>query len=117
LTEALRHMERVDGAMIGRAAFEDPYILAEADARIFADAADAQDAPSRHDIARAMMPYAERALAGGARLNHITRHMLGLFHARPGARAWRRYLSEHVPAPGAGPEVIEQALARVPEAG
>ncbi|MDP6590096.1 MAG: tRNA dihydrouridine(20/20a) synthase DusA [Alphaproteobacteria bacterium] len=114
LDEAARHLHRVDGVMIGRAAFEDPYILAAADARIFSDA---HAAPSRHDIARAMLPYAERALSGGARLNHITRHMLGLFHARPGARAWRRYLSEHVPLPGAGPEVIEQALALVPEAG
>ena len=114
LDEAEAHMDRVDGVMIGRAAFADPYILAEADARIFADA---HGAPSRHDIARAMLPYVERCLNGGARLNHITRHMLGLFHARPGARAWRRYLSEHVPLPGAGPEVIEHALALVPEAG
>jgi tRNA-dihydrouridine synthase A len=110
---ALGHLARVDGAMIGRAAFEDPYILAEADARIFADA---HPAPSRHDIARAMLPYVERSLSAGARLNHITRHMLGLFHARPGARAWRRHLSENVPRPGAGPEVIEQALSRVPDA-
>ena len=114
LDEAEAHMDRVDGVMIGRAAFEDPYILAEADARIFADA---HSALSRHEIARAMLPYVERCLKGGARLNHITRHMLGLFHARPGARAWRRYLSEHVPLPGAGPEVIEQALALVPEVG
>ena len=113
LDAAAGHMHSVDGVMIGRAAFEDPYILAEADGRFFADA---QGAPSRHDIARAMLPYAERALREGARLNHVTRHMLGLFHARPGARAWRRYLSEHVPRPGAGPEIIEQALALVPEA-
>ena len=113
LDAAAGHMHSVDGVMIGRAAFEDPYILAAADGRFFADA---QGAPSRHDIARAMLPYAERALREGARLNHVTRHMLGLFHARPGARAWRRYLSEHVPRPGAGPESIEQALARVPEA-
>ena len=113
LDAAAGHMHSVDGVMIGRAAFEDPYILAEADGRFFADT---QGAPSRHDIARAMLPYAERALREGARLNHVTRHMLGLFHARPGARAWRRYLSEHVPQPGAGPEIIEQALALVPEA-
>ncbi len=112
LADAAQHLQRVDGVMIGRAAFEDPYILAEADARIFADA---RAMLSRHDIARAMLPYTERALSNGARLNHITRHMLGLFHARPGARMWRRYLSENVPKPGAGPEVIEQALALVPE--
>jgi len=113
IDEVIEHRAHVDGVMIGRAAFEDPYILAEADARIYSDP---HPAPSRHDIARAMLPYAERNLSGGARLNHITRHMLGLFHARPGARAWRRYLSEHVPLPGAGPEVIEQALSRVPDA-
>ncbi len=112
LTDALDHLERVDGVMIGRAAFEDPYILAEADQRLFSDA---HAMPSRHDIARAMLPYIEHALTKGARLNYITRHMLGLFHARPGARAWRRYLSENVPLPGAGPEIVEQALARVPE--
>jgi len=113
LADAAQHLQHVDGVMIGRAAFEDPYILAEADARIFADVG---AIPSRHDIARAMQSYAKRALTNGARLNHITRHMLGLFHARPGARIWRRYLSENVPKPGAGPEVIEQALALVPEA-
>ncbi len=113
LADAAQHLQHVDGVMIGRAAFEDPYILAEADRRIFADSG---AIPSRHDIARAMQPYAERAITNGARLNHITRHMLGLFHARPGARIWRRYLSENVPKPGAGPEVIEQALALVPEA-
>ncbi|MBR46861.1 MAG: tRNA dihydrouridine(20/20a) synthase DusA [Rhodospirillaceae bacterium] len=113
IDEALGHITRVDGVMIGRAAFEDPYILAEADARIFADP---HPPPSRHEVARAMLPYAERNLSAGARLNHITRHMLGLFHARPGARAWRRYLSENVPRPGAGPEVIERALERVPDA-
>ncbi|MBT3629430.1 MAG: tRNA dihydrouridine(20/20a) synthase DusA [Rhodospirillaceae bacterium] len=113
LGDALAHLERVDGVMIGRAAFDDPYILAEADQRLFSDS---HAMPSRHDIARAMLPYIERALSKGARLNHITRHMLGLFHARPGARAWRRYLSENVPLAGAGPETVEQALARVPEA-
>jgi tRNA-dihydrouridine synthase A len=113
LDEAAGHLRRVDGVMIGRAAFADPYILAGADARLFADP---HPPPSRHDIARKMLPYMERALVGGARLNHITRHMLGLFHGQPGARAWRRYLSEHVPRAGAGPEIVEQALERVPEA-
>ncbi len=112
IDEALQHLTRVDGAMIGRAAFENPYILSEADARIFADP---HKVPSRHEIARAMLPYVECNLSSGSRLNHITRHMLGLFHARPGARAWRRYLSENVPRLGAGPEVIEQALERVPD--
>ncbi len=113
IEEAIKHITRVDGVMIGRAAFEDPYILSEADARIFADP---HQTLSRHEIARAMLPYIERNLSSGTRLNHITRHMLGLFHARPGARAWRRYLSENVPRSGAGPEVIEHALKLVPDA-
>lgn len=112
IDESLHHLTRVDGVMIGRAAFENPYILSEADAHIFANP---HQAPSRHEIARAMLPYIERNLSSGARLNHITRHMLGLFHACPGARTWRRYLSENVPRSGAGPEVIEQALERVPD--
>ncbi len=114
LEDAADHLQRVDGVMIGRAAFEDPYILAEADARMFSDR---HALASRHDIARAMLPYIERSLSAGSRLNHITRHMLGLFRAQPGARAWRRYLSENVPLPGAGPETVERALALVPEAG
>ncbi len=113
LTDALDHLERVDGVMIGRAAFEDPYILAEADQRLFSDA---HAMPSRHDIARAMLPYIEHALTKGARLNYITRHMLGLFHARPGARAWRRYLSENAHQWGAGVDVLETAAQYVDEA-
>jgi tRNA-dihydrouridine synthase A len=112
LEAAEHHLQHVDGVMIGRSAFADSYILAEADGRIFRDG---HAVPSRHDIARAMLPYIEQALSTGARLNHITRHMMGLFHARPGARLWRRYLSENVPLAGAGPEVVEQALAFVPE--
>ena len=63
-----------------------------------------------------MLPYVEAELARGTRLNAITRHMLGLFQGCPGARAWRRHLSQHGCRPGAGPDVIETALALVPEA-
>jgi tRNA-dihydrouridine synthase A len=103
----------LDGVMIGRAAYHSPAdILLPADRVIFGEAG-----PDRtpHEIARAMIPYISRQLAEGHRLHAVTRHMLGLFSGRPGARLWRRYLSENVAREGAGPEVIEAALALVPE--
>ena len=103
----------LDGVMIGRAAYHTPSdILLPADRVIFGDHV-ADRTP--HEIARAMMPYIERQLGQGNRLHAITRHMLGLFAGRPGARAWRRHLSEHATRDGAGPEVVEAALVRVPE--
>jgi tRNA-dihydrouridine synthase A len=114
LAEARGFLEAgLDGVMIGRAAYHAPGdILLPADRVIFGDAG-----PDRtpHEIARAMLPYIEAQLAAGHRLHAVTRHMLGLFAGRPGARAWRRHLSEHGPREGAGPEVVEAALARVPE--
>jgi len=112
LNEVEQHLNYVDGIMIGRAAFEDPYMLAEADRRIFHDN---HDIPTRHTIGRIMLPYIEDVLTKGARLHNITKHMLGLFHAKPGARQWRRYLSTNVFIPNAGPEVVEKALELVPE--
>ena len=108
LDEAERHLAKVDGVMIGRAAYQSPYILAEADRRFFGAAA----APrSREEIVADFLPYVDRQLSGGVPLKSITRHMLGLFNGLAGARAWRRYLSEQAHRPGAGPEVIEEALA------
>jgi tRNA-dihydrouridine synthase A len=103
----------LDGVMIGRAAYHAPAdILLPADRVIFGEAA-----PDRtpHEIARAMLPYIEGQIAEGHRLHAVTRHMLGLFTGRPGARHWRRHLSEHAVRDGAGPEVVEAALALVPE--
>ena len=113
LEEADTHLELVDGAMIGRAAYADPAMLRDADRRIFGGSARA--VPSRHDIARAMLPYVRRVCADGVPLHHITRHMLGLFAGQPGGRAWRRTLGGGSHRPRAGAEVIEEALARVPE--
>ena len=76
---------------------------------------DDTDERTPHDIARAMLLYAERECAAGTRLHAITRHMLGLFSGRPGARNWRRVLSTEAVRPDAGPEVIEAALAQVPK--
>lgn len=91
LDEALAHCERVDGAMMGREAYRNPFVLAEADRRVFG--AGAAAAPDRMEIAQAMLAYAHRELERGTRLHHVTRHMLGLFHATSGARRWRRHLS------------------------
>jgi tRNA-dihydrouridine synthase A len=99
----------LDGVMIGRAAYHDPgSVLIGADALW-------GDGPGRDalEVVAAMRPYIAAHLAQGGRLHQITRHMLGLFHGRPGARGWRRVLSEGVARPGAGLEVLEAALAEV----
>ena len=113
LDEAEEHLDMVDGAMIGRAAYVDPAMLRAADRRIFA--APGRAMLSRHDIARAMLPYVRRVRAEGVPLHRITRHMLGLFAGQPGGRAWRRALGGGSHRPGAGAEVIEEALTLVPE--
>jgi tRNA-dihydrouridine synthase A len=110
LDAAAGHLQQVDGVMIGRAAYESPYILADADQRFFG----ATEPPrERHAVVEAMLPYIEERQRQGAPLSAITRHMLGLFQGLPGARAWRRYLSENVHKPGACPEVVSAALGMV----
>jgi tRNA-dihydrouridine synthase A len=113
LDEAASHLRRVDGVMLGRAAYENPYILAEADRRFWGEAT---PPPRRHEAARAMLPYIEAQRRRGVPLAAVTRHMLGLFQGLPGARAWRRHLSENAHLRGAGPEVVEAALRCVPGA-
>jgi len=106
--------EGLDGVMIGRAAYQRPWdILAGSDARIFGRSRPVQ---SRADVVARMLPYIETQLGHGARLAQITRHMLGLFAGQPGARHWRRILSENAHKSGAGPELLEQALAGVAQA-
>jgi tRNA-dihydrouridine synthase A len=100
----------LDGVMVGRAAYHAPFdILGQADAEIF----DAGPGPDRLEVVERMRPHVARHLAAGGRLHQITRHLLGLFHGQPGARAWRRILSERGTAEGAGLEVIDAALAQV----
>ncbi|GAA6162680.1 tRNA dihydrouridine(20/20a) synthase DusA [Pelagimonas sp. KU-00592-HH] len=102
----------LDGVMIGRAAYHNPAdILVEADRRIYGGTHQI----TAHDAVREMLPYIERHLDGGGKLHQITRHMLGLFSGRPGARAWRRVLSENATKPGAGVALVEEALAHVAE--
>jgi len=107
LGEAETHLGSVDGAMIGRAAYQDPYLLAEADARIFGQAA---ATPSRVEIVDRLRGYVERQLEAGAYLSRITRHILGLYAGVPGARAWRRHLSTHACLSGAGLAVLDDAV-------
>ncbi len=106
------HLGHVDGVMIGRQAYHRPWFLTELEAEF----GDASRTLSRIDVVEAMLPYIERELSTGAQLKHITRHMLGLFAGQPGARAWRRVLSENAHRRGAGVEVIEQALEKLPKA-
>lgn len=98
--------------MIGREAYGNPYAIARWEAVLW----DRPAPPvSPHELVRAYLPYVERELTAGTRLAAMTRHMLSLFQAVPGARAWRRHLSEHACRSGAGVETIEAALQKVPE--
>jgi len=117
LAAVREHLDRgVDGVMVGRAAYDDPYFLAGADREVFAATGEtAAPAPTRRELVEAMVPYAERMVAGGDALHHLARHMLGLFAGRPGARAWRRHLTEAARGPDAAPAVLLEAAARVPD--
>jgi tRNA-dihydrouridine synthase A len=110
LDEARGHLDRVDGAMLGRAAYQEPWRLLSVDSELFGEAA-----PHRamKDVFEAMMPYIERELAHGTRLHSITRHFVGAFHGAPGARAFRRHLAENGVKPGAGGNVLRDAIALV----
>ncbi|KIC08254.1 tRNA-dihydrouridine synthase A [Leisingera sp. ANG-M1] len=111
LAEAKGHLDRgLDGVMVGRAAYHQPAdVLCAADPEIYGRGAASDPATA----VLQMLPYIEARLSEGAKLNQITRHMLGLFAGKPGARQWRRMLSEGACRSGAGPELVEQALAQV----
>ena len=111
LAEARTHLDTFDGVMIGRAAYHNPYLLAEAGS--LND--DSSPPPSRRTIAEAMLPYIERQLAEGVRLHGITRHMLGLFHGQPGGRIWRRQLGEAATRPGSDSRTVRAILDAMPE--
>lgn len=111
--EAYNQLPAVDGVMLGRAVYEQPYLLAEVDALYYGDKA---VAPTREAVLESMYPYIETHLSAGGRVNHISRHMMGLFHGQPGGRLWRRHLSENAFKPGVGIEVLQQAYALVQQA-
>lgn len=108
------HLRHVDGVMIGRKAYADPFFLADLQAR-FIPSLDGRPwrAPARDEVIRKMADYAEQQLGRGVRLHHVTRHMLGMYSGRAGARLWRRFISENASRPGAGPEVLLESLAVV----
>ncbi|NDL65168.1 tRNA dihydrouridine(20/20a) synthase DusA [Acerihabitans arboris] len=110
LDEAERHLDYLNGVMIGREAYQNPGMLSRVDSRLFGAADPHADMEA---VVEAMLPYIERELSQGTYLGHITRHMLGLFQGVPGARQWRRYLSENAHKPGAGVDVVRQALAKL----
>ena len=112
LEDVQLHLEHIDAVMLGRAAYETPYALAQADTRFYG----AEHVPTRLEVAEAMLPYVEAQLSQDVPLNSMTRHMLGLFAGQPGARAWRRHISENAHKPGAGAEVVSDALRLVPDA-
>jgi tRNA-dihydrouridine synthase A len=101
------HLAVFPGVMLGRAAYENPYLLAQADARWFGVT---RELPSRAALVEAFKPYVAAELARGQRLHSMTRHILGLFQGVRGGRAWRRYLSENACKPGAGLDVLDGAL-------
>lgn len=112
LADCRHHLTQTDGVMLGREVYQNPWLLASVDPELFG-----QTAPitSRHDALRAMFPFIEAELARGVYLGHMSRHLLGLFHSCKGGRQFRRHISENAHKPGAGLEVLEAALAKVPE--
>lgn len=104
------HLRHVDGVMIGRQAYHQPWFLTELESAFGEGAIPG----SRHEVVKAMLPYIEKELARGTFLKHITRHMLGLFAGQPGARQWRRDLSENAHRHGATADVVREALGKVP---
>jgi len=112
IAEAKRHLDHVDGVMLGRAAYHDPWRLLAVDPDLFGEEAPAADMKA---AIAALMPYVEAHLSRGGRLHAITRHLVGAFQGVPGARAFRRHLAEQGTRPGAGVEVLRDALALVRE--
>lgn len=110
LQQSLQHLDHVDAVMIGRAAYDDPYLFAEADRQIF----NVDRHPgTRHEVGERMVAYAARCVEKGHRLHAITRHMMGLFQGVPGARAYRRHLSTRAIKHDAGADALQEALCMV----
>jgi len=110
LAECDLHLEQVDGVMMGREVYANPYILAEVDQRYYGSAT---PAPSREDVLARYLGYVDENLAQGIRLNTMSRHAVGLYHGEPKSRLWRRYISENAHKPGADSSVLRQAWERM----
>lgn len=113
LEAAERELTHVDGVMLGREAYENPWLLAEVDQRLFGEPPNPQ---TREDALRALFPYIEQELAAGTRLSHITRHLMGLYKGEVGGKQFRRTLTEQAREPDAGLHTLEAALEVVAEA-
>lgn len=120
LEQATEQLNQVDAVMIGRAAYDHPYLFAGVDQRFWGASGEASSLPQaalhqpdRHQVAEAMLPYIDHWVRQGTKLNKITRHMLMLFAGQPGSRLWKQILTERSCQPGAGAEVVQQALAAV----
>jgi tRNA-dihydrouridine synthase A len=109
--EIREQLAHVDGVMLGRAAYEDPYVFADVDSCVYGDPA---PPPTRREVVERLLPYVERWRSRGLPLGRISRHATGLFTGQRGARAWKRHLAENAHKPDAGPEVLEAAMALVP---
>ena len=107
LEAAQSHLAHVDGVMLGRAAYQTPWLIADTDRRVFGDA---NPVMNRAAAVVAFLPYVDARLARGVFLSRLTRHLLGLYHGEPGGRLWRRQLSENAHRAGAGRDVVEEAL-------
>ncbi|MBV1934543.1 MAG: tRNA dihydrouridine(20/20a) synthase DusA, partial [Parvibaculaceae bacterium] len=110
LDETEKHLTHVDGVMMGRAAYETPYVLSQVDQRLFGSTAPVL---TRHEIIERFLPYIEERLSQGVPLHAMTRHILGLFHGEKGARAWRRHLSTYAVKKDAGLHTVREALAMI----
>ncbi|HTQ98824.1 MAG TPA: tRNA dihydrouridine(20/20a) synthase DusA [Candidatus Acidoferrum sp.] len=110
LGECQRHLQQVDGVMVGREAYQNPWLLQQVDPLLFGDAA---PITNRDEVMQGLLPYVERQLAAGTALQHITRHILGLYHGQSGGKQFRRHLSEQAHKSGAGIGVLLSALATV----
>lgn len=111
LEDVEKHLTRVDGVMLGRSAYHMPYLLAAADRQIFKDPSAKQ--ASRLEVVSQFADYCDQQVAAGQPLARLTRHILGLYHGCPGARAWRRQLTEEAREPGASGNLVREALSRV----
>lgn len=112
LDECETHLQTVDGVMVGREAYQNPYhMLADVDQRLYGESG---DPISRLDVLQKMIEYCEQELGDSVSLGHISRHFLGLFHAQRGGKQFRRYLSENAHKPGAGTDVLRNAMERIP---
>ena len=110
IAESRQHLDFVDGVMMGREAYHNPYVLADVDSQLYGNKTDVKD---RDEIFNKLLPYIEAELIKGTKLHAITRHIMGLFLGAPGAKAWRRYLSENANKKGAGLQVVLDAASKI----